>query len=263
MWLLDGLDLIAGRRSATRPGRLRIDAIGGGDFTAIGEHLSGLLLKTTSLQPHERLLDIGCGIGRVAVPMTRYLTSGEYTGFDLSADAVRWCRRSIASRHQNFSFIHSDIFNGHYNPGGKVHPAGYTFPCASESVDVAFMGSVMTHLTPEAVERYLTETARVLKPGGRVLMTFFLLDEETRERSRKGLLVPTFASFPEPWWAVQDGHDPEAAVAYDVTAIERLISDAGLEITGVSRGAWSDHAGSLTYQDAVIARKSNGRCAPR
>ena len=41
--------------------------------------------------------------------------------------------------------------------------------------DVAFLTSVFTHMLPEDVEHYLDELARVLKPGGRTLITWFLL----------------------------------------------------------------------------------------
>jgi len=237
------------------PSRVRIAAVGGGDFRALGEHLAQLLIEAGQLQPHERVLDVACGVGRVAVPLTRYLKSGEYTGFDVSAPAIKWCRRAISSQHPNFLFIRVDVFNSHYNPRGKIQPAQFTFPCANESVDVAFLGSILTHLTPDAAAQYVAETSRVLKPRGRAVMTFFLLDESVRDKSRHGYLVPTFSTYPEPWWAIQDPQDPEAAVAYDISVVKEALGARNLEIMEVSRGGWSAHANSRTYQDLIVACK--------
>jgi SAM-dependent methyltransferase len=237
------------------PSRVRIHAVGGGDFRAIGEELARLVIETGSLQPHERVLDVACGIGRLAVPLTRYLTTGEYLGFDVSAPAIHWCRRAISARHPNFSFLHVDVFSRHYHRSGKIQPTEFTFPCADESVDVAFLGSILTHMTPPAAARYVAETSRVLKTGGRAVMTFFLLDQEVREKSRRGYLVPTFGTYPEPWWAVQDPRDPEAAVGYDIGAVTAALKARNLEIQEISRGAWSSHPSPRTHQDLVVALK--------
>jgi ubiquinone/menaquinone biosynthesis C-methylase UbiE len=39
------------------------------------------------------------------------------------------------------------------------------------------MKSLFTHIRPAEVENYLREMARVLKPGGRCLAAFFMLNE--------------------------------------------------------------------------------------
>ena len=46
-------------------------------------------LEHVPAQPGERVLDIGCGIGRMARPLTPYLTPpGAYDGFDINADGI-------------------------------------------------------------------------------------------------------------------------------------------------------------------------------
>ena len=46
---------------------------------------------------------------------------------------------------------------------------------------MAVAHSLFPYLLAEEFEHYAAEIARVLKPGGRLLATFFLLDEEARE----------------------------------------------------------------------------------
>ncbi len=236
-----------------QPSRLRAHAVGSGDFVAVGEHLFHLATGAGALQPHERVLDVACGVGRLAVPLTRYLTTGTYAGFDVSRRAIEWCRREITSRHPNFVFETVDVYNEHYNPRGKIAPVDFVFPCAEQSVDLVFLASILTHLRPEAAARYIAETARVLKPGGRAVMTMFLLDDAAREKVRDGVADKPFHTFPESWWAVQDPEDVEAAIAFDIDVVMEALRSRGLRSRLLSRGAWSVNPDPLTYQDLIVA----------
>jgi len=246
--LLDAWDVVTRRRPPMTPSRVLNDGVGGLDFHAVGEHLLGLLVDAAHFQPHERVLDVGCGVGRLAVPLTRYITDGEYIGFDVSRPAIKWCQRNIAV--PSFTFTHVDVFNRHYNRRGKIQPTEFRFPSEDESIDVAFLASILTHLLPDAAAQYVAETSRVLKRGGRALMTFFLLDENVRENANLN-----FIRDKQPWWGVQDPKDPEAAVAYDLRTAEQALAARGLQIVEISRGAWSGHAHARSYQDVVIAVK--------
>ena len=62
--------------------------VGGGDFHAMGEALLRQLVETAGLMPDDRVLDIGCGTGRVAGPLAGYLGApGGYAGFDVGRAA--------------------------------------------------------------------------------------------------------------------------------------------------------------------------------
>lgn len=250
----DAFDVVAGRRPPLTPPRALVDAVGGYDFHVVGQHLSGIATTLGALKPHERLLDIGCGVGRLAVPLTRHFTTGEYTGFDISRRAIRWCQKSVARSHPNFWFVHADISNSHYNPHGALRPESFRFPCADQSVDIAFAASVFTHLAPTSADRYLAETARVLKPGGRAVLSFFLFDPQLMPRL--GGFYPRFAHFPQPYYAVADPRDPEAAVAYDEAAVAEALRAKGLEIVRIARGHWARHPDPLSYQDFLLAERS-------
>src|SRR5512132_200266 len=81
---------------------LRMRFVGMGDFRAIGEELLNLLVHYGSLRRTDRVLDIGCGIGRVAIPLTRYLEpTATYDGFDVVKRGIDWCRSHITPKHPN------------------------------------------------------------------------------------------------------------------------------------------------------------------
>jgi methylase of polypeptide subunit release factors len=88
-----------GRRDRlTPPARLQI-LVGDRDFAAIGKSLVSYSRSVGGLQPWHRVLDIGCGCGRVAIPLTHFLNGhGSYDGLDIVPAAVDWCNRSINRR---------------------------------------------------------------------------------------------------------------------------------------------------------------------
>jgi SAM-dependent methyltransferase len=126
-------------------------SVGGGDFKRIGNDFLGYF-KASGLRPDSRVLDIGSGIGRMAVPLTRYLTS-EYNGLEIVAEGVDWCQRQISSRFPNFHFTRADVYNKHYNPTGRYQARDYRFPYEDSSFDFVFLTSVFTHMLAGDVDQ--------------------------------------------------------------------------------------------------------------
>jgi SAM-dependent methyltransferase len=99
------------------------------DFNAVGEEFFNFFVELGNLKPHESALDVGCGVWRMAIPLTRYLSKrGEYCGFDIRREAVRWCRNNITPYFPNFHFELSDLYNTDYNPASTCQASSYVFP---------------------------------------------------------------------------------------------------------------------------------------
>jgi SAM-dependent methyltransferase len=230
-----------------------IDTIGGGDFEGIGNGIFGLLREQCRVQPTDSILDIGSGCGRIAIPFTRFLTSGTYCGFDVIQPMVEWCRENISSRHPNFHFQHADLSNTFYNPAGREDASGFAFPYADATFDIVFAASIFTHLLPNSARRYAAETARVLRKRGRALLTFFVLDDEFRRRQAAGT---AYLPFPHGYdhYAVMDENQPEAVVAYEESYAKELLKDAGLNVEKLSYGFWraSDEG---PFQDWILVSR--------
>lgn len=119
----------------------------------------------------DTILDVGCGNGRLAIPFTK--RDVRYIGVEPIAACVEFCKRVFAP-WPNFRFVHVDLRNEFYNPDGTVDPIEFVFPVEDQSVNIILFSSVFTHIgTLEVCTRYLDETLRVLKPGGRIGCSWF------------------------------------------------------------------------------------------
>ncbi len=248
------LSLRGRQRESTPPYDMRL-FVGGDDFNTTGREFLGHFRNLCTLTPDERVLDVGCGPGRMATPLTGYLDkTGAYDGFDIVRPYISWCQDHITPEHPNFRFQVADIFNKAYNPKGKCEPREYVFPYATSSFDFAFATSVFTHMLPADVQHYLAEASRVLRPGGRYLFTFFVLPEGW-DPGRFKAGVDFRYDMGEFW--VYDKNEPEAAVAYPEQTVRGLLSTAGLTVKEPIRyGAWSGRMDFLSGQDIIVGSKA-------
>ncbi len=251
------VDLISGlrgRNALVPPPSLLF--VGDGDFLATGEEFKGYFVSLGSLKPDDRVLDVGCGVGRIAVGLTGYLSGGgSYEGFDIVPEGIEWCQRVITPRFPGFHFQVADIYNRGYNPHGKFRACEYRFPFEDGAFDFMLSTSVFTHLLPEDVEHYLAETSRVLKPGGRCLITFFLVNGESSALIESGSSSLDFR-YSHGQALTIDRDVPENAVAYRENDIRASFCRVGLQLTEPIRyGRWCGRKEFLSYQDIVTARK--------
>ena len=219
-----------------------------GSFESSGAEFMGYLRSLASLRPDERVLDIGCGCGQMALHLKNYLDeNGSYAGVDIHWPSINWCQRNIARRHKNFQFSHIDVRNLAYNPNAAQRAEAYVFPFADRSFDLILLKSVFTHMRPPEVSNYLSEVARLLKSDGRCLATFFLLNDE-----QAALPNELAFNYGEGEWRYVHEHSPESAVAYDENFVMQLLEKYGLVVEKKIYGRWSGRDDGLSYQDILI-----------
>ena len=238
-----------------------LQAYVGGAFQAAGAEFVRYFIDLCGLQPSEAVLDVGCGSGRLAVPLTTYLNSAaRYEGFDLSEAAIDWCRENISTKFPQFHFQVSEVRNAAYTRRFTRRPKAsrYTFPYEDNSFDFVLLTSVFTHMVSADMERYVREIARVLKPGGRCLTTFFLLNAESRDLMPKKARFGLNFKYRSRHGRTLNLFRPEIAVAYDETYVQSLYAQHELRILEpIHYGAWCGRETYLSSQDIVIAVKDS------
>jgi SAM-dependent methyltransferase len=228
------------------------------EFIAFGDgFFRSILLERAHLHPTEAVLDLGCGNGSIARPLTRYLRRpGRYEGIDVNANSVAWLKQRYATV-PHFAFSHANVANGLYNPGGTTSPEQFRLPFESSTFDCVLLKSVFTHMLPADLPPYMREISRVLKTGGRSVITYFLLNEESRRLIEQGADAFGLNQIPktDPSYQIAKPDNPEFAVAHDEGRIRSNYVETGCSIVDLEFGNWCGRPSTLGHQDLVIAVK--------
>lgn len=236
----------------------RLIYIGSGNFIEIGNLFLQDFIKKQIINPDSHVLDVGCGIGRSAVPMTRYLQDGTYDGFDIVALGINWCVRNITTKHPNFNFKLVSLYNDLYTDDG-LSAKTFVFPYDSNCFDLVIVLSVFTHMVEEEVEQYMSEISRVLKRGGYCYATFFILNEASQESMTRKNNKFNFR-FRKGNYSLISDKVTSANVAYDENyLLNDLFPRNNLTLKSLEYGAWSTNSkGSLiNFQDIAVLQKEN------
>lgn len=240
---------------------IRLDYVGGSDFKATGYEFLRYFTEYGGLKPDHAVLDIGSGIGRMAIPLTNYLRQGRYEGVEIVTTGVDWCQQHISTRYPNFHFHHNDIYNKSYNPKGSVKASEYRFPFEDGTFDFVFLTSVFTHMLTADVEHYIAEIARMLKPGGRVLSTWLFLNDESRRcmSANPGVHQLVHPVSGNEHLLVVNPVSPEDATGYEQDFVESLFMKNGLQPEGdVLYGSWCGRTEYESTQDIIVCVKNGG-----
>jgi len=115
-----------------------------------------------------RAYDLGCGVGRHALALAA--RGLRISASDLSPTALGRCRAAFAERGL---------------AAGLVHSAMTAAPFADGSFDLVVAYHVLYHGTAAEMDRAMGEVRRVLRPGGRLYVTFISANDSKYARMRR------------------------------------------------------------------------------
>ena len=231
-----------------------IQAVGGG-FQEVAFEFLDYFIRLADLKQIERILDVGCGIGRMAYGLAGYLSIlGRYDGFDVVDKLIEWPRRNISNTYPNFRFRKVDLYNKWYNPTGKLRPDSFRFPYENNAFDFVLLCSVFTHMLPRSVTHYLEEIYRVLATNGRCLCTAFLINSESQRLIQQGKSTLQLVH-PYQNHLVKNADVPEETIGYKEPILLDIIDKCNFKIERVEYGSWCGRAHYLSFQDIIIFKK--------
>ena len=243
----DARDLLTGRRDRLTPPRRLAGYVGAGDFRATGEEFLAHFRELGGLRAEDRVLEMGCGIGRMARVLAGVLRPpGCYDGFDVVRSGIAWCEARYGQTAAPFRFTHADLRNSAYNPAGALRADEYRFPYRDGAFDLVIATSLFTHLLAPDADHYLAEAARVLAPRGRLLCTWYLFaGDPPTPFARVDPSAPT---------ALRNAEVPEEAVAFDESWVRQRLAAHGLSWHALARGTWRGGEGR-SLQDILVAHR--------
>lgn len=194
------------------------------DFVAAGVRDTRKLRRRAGLTRESRVLDWGCGAGRLAVGIKHLMgTVADYHGVDVQPELLTWARDHLSDEHFRFTLV--DARNARYNPDGET---SYDIPAEDGSVDVFHAYSVFSHMLTDDVAGYSADIARLLAPQGRAWLTAFVEED-----------VPDCVENP-PDYLKLEWSGALHCVRYDRRFLETTLWDAGLAVDEFVYGRETD-----------------------
>ena len=235
-------DLAIGPRSPGRDG-LNPNA---SDYTSSGIELRDFLIRNTDLHPDSKILDLGCGTGRLGHALRHYLQNGSYYGVDLKRSYIKHCHNQFRFR-KNFRFHHVDSYHREWNPGGHQD---YIIPYDNGSLDLIIIAGVLYYQDFPGIANIIHSAVPLLRSYGSMVMTIKLLNHHSMAHlSDKQYPYRT----PDSWhYSIER---PLLDVAIPEEGFRRLLIRNRLQIREpVKYGKWASAAGPL-YPDLLTAVK--------
>jgi SAM-dependent methyltransferase len=236
--------------------------VGGDDPELAGEICASILLRHVPVGSDTRLLDLGAGIGRVALAILRQRPQlRSLTGFDIIPRLVQFCQANISSQFSNVNFELLTERNAHYERyQGNVEGRSRAELIAAYagSIDSVYAFSVFTHVDVSDFVALLHFTGKLLKPGGRVLFTVFALTPFSRHQiatGRTSVPLPTVGYEQDGTVFIPNASDRLSFIGYDILRLEQMIVEAGLIPSVIEYGDWRGDRLSATFQDVIVCRK--------
>lgn len=205
---------------------------GGRSFVYYGELLANILKENIGFDRSTRILEIGCGCGRVAIGLSKFDTIS-YIGVDIDRISLEESQANPILKQKGYRFELMDVFNREYNPDGKYKAFSYTFPYPDQHFDVIFLVSVFTHMLSDDVAHYIQEISRMLKAGGTCMFTGFLMDfGRTFEHCELSFRYKEKSSY----YCSQQV--PEKSVGYDSDFFQTKFNENGMVLNKILLGGW-------------------------
>jgi|GEM_PF-1251528 len=180
------------------------------EFEALGDGKCAIL-KEMGLNAKSKVLDVGCGTGQLARPLTKVLgPDGLYYGTDLAGPAIEFCRRTY--RFPQFHFLKNEQT---------------TLPIRQIEFDIIYLGSVFTHMFPEDIRGMLKDLRRLLAPTGCIIVDAFVSPQ------------------------IADYVGSRQMVELNEPNLHKAFHERGLKFEEVSSHAWNNHVRRVMYKLTV------------
>ncbi|WXG46271.1 MAG: class I SAM-dependent methyltransferase [Candidatus Atabeyarchaeum deiterrae] len=147
------------------------------------------IAESSGLKGDEKVLDVGCGTGRVSISLAKKLPRGRVEGIDIF-EGVSGKSPETAMKNAEAEGVAGRV-NFRYGNALRI-------PFGDKTFDLVTMGSVLHELHSEKdKEKALREVYRVLKPGGK----FATIEILRNKKLALSVLLFAFVWKPKEYWS--------------------------------------------------------------
>lgn len=137
-------------------------------------------LVSEGMQHHHTMLDVGCGTLRGGQHFIRYLDRGHYSGFDISAGAIKKARELV--EREKLSEKQPEL---RVNQAKDLKFRDYQ----GKTFDFILAQSVFSHLMEDHIEEAFQNVAGIMQPHSKFYFTFHI-GEHYQRRSNTDFQYP-------------------------------------------------------------------------
>lgn len=217
-------------------------------------------------------LDLGCGLGPMAVSYLNYITSDKnkskkyrYLGIDINKKAINWLKNKFEN-YKEFEFLfHETQLEKDYiqskskNINTLIDSNGdevdYNIP-SDIKFDIQWSWSYFTHLTPKACDKVLGIVSKHSDVGGLQFNSWLIIDEESKFALESGLTNRLLPYDMGPY-LTRSKENPLTATSYKEDYIYEFYKNNNLKIIEIVKGNWRGlNTGNPNLnQDLIISQK--------
>jgi len=215
-----------------------------GYYSETGLVLFQKIRDLLQINKSDRVLEVGCGTGRVSTPFAKYIGKN-FSGFDVNTKFIDYCHNIGGN------FSHIDIFHPDWNPNGKVSPDEVVLPFSFNKFTAIYAVGVFNHLHFRWFQRYIEEFARILPRGGRIFFTLVVAKEPIGRET-----PPFFFEHRDDieWYDYRD--KPLYNIAFSEQKIRKLLINNRFMISEpIKFGSWNRSPIAITNYDVIVAHK--------
>jgi SAM-dependent methyltransferase len=226
------------------------------DFIKAGMLQKKILIKYAKLNQNSLVLDVGCGGGKLAYALRKFLKKKHYFGFDVEKKTIDYLQKKFDFE---FKFLNIQYLKNK----NKINASQINLDYKENFFDVITSFSIFTHQSPIVLNNYLRQFYKFLKPGGLTLNTFYLIDPDNchAEYAKSYGYNPDISNNNEKYYLEKNTQylDKEKIIHHDIfyniNFISNCFKDNGFELVYYDLGIFSGKKSEYGTQDFLVHKK--------